>query len=1290
MRYFTYIISIGIALLFSTDSQANRTKSITSKDGLSNNAVYNIYQSDLGELFIGTLDGLNIWNGRHMETSKAAEFNQFFKGNKIRYIFPYDKAHILVLSRYGLAKLNTDTKDIQFYKHFQHHNMVCVAQNGNIFSINENREIEYFEIETGTHHTLQGFRMESGTNCMRMTITEKGDLHIFTNAGSYYIQIKYESEIPEINEVQPFSLQCEYISQPHCDGPIFIISEKHTLLQFHPSDGSTRELAHIKYPGETQWSRVNGVVEMPDGWYISFWDGIYFLRKGKTDLEKINLNYHIFTIVKDKKQPIIWIGSDSNGLIKYNLEDIGVRSITNDKLPYNITLPIRCIFSDKNKNLWIGTKGNGLLKLNNFDTETEFNKSNSQLFTAENSQLGHNFVYNLTESCHNGFYIGTEKTGINWYSYKTGKISTIEGSQKIRYVHTIEEQGDSLLWISTKGSIAYRCHITEHAGNPVVTAIDTISSQSLFGKNATMYPIMVQNDSTVWFGDAGYGVLRQNIKTGEKNTMTFPHDYGLACNEINYLYNGPDLVFATQNGIVVYKNSDDEGIISHYLPNQSAKAILKNSHGDFYVSTNSGIEVLDSNYNCLISFDRQSGLDVLEYSNSACYKDPETGTMYFGGINGFSVIKDFPINKTSFYYPSIEVTHLSDGNDNTHISKILKDGKLHIPYSNNTYTLHFSAIDNINPLGHEFLWSIEGYSKAEFTAHDFQLLLPKLNPGNYGLKIWNANEPEISCCLPLYITPPFYRTIWAYIVYTLITFAAIHFIARQIKKRYSNMRQQLKEKYTEQIKQIKQDTQSSIAEDLLVQITFILGLCQNIRSYIKSNTMVSEKVNMIEHNVNKISKTLNLYHSFEYLSTEIDGDAPLGLVDIGTTSKEVIDLIKSAPDTQDISISYNIDDNIIYVTNKDLYISMFKMSLNIAKLLISKQKKLNIEISNAETLKIAIEVPSNYEIYKIICMTDNHILVCKSFVERMNGQMTHSFSDGVANINISLPLESASSLIQPGIVTSVISSKLEREVKEPIYIISRNKDISSFLQYFMSEGHAISIFKDIDIAASAIEHTRPIAIIYDISSMYKQLEEFMTKTSRGNNHDVIPMIVISSSQQVEEREECIKHGVDLCLSFPFNINTLNTALKKLQDKREKLAEYYRRPISSFAINDGQIIHNNDKQLLKTIAKIIDERISDPALSAPKISEELGINTRELYRKLSKISDISLKQFIVETRMRAAASLLSSTKLTIDEVMYKVGYNNVSTFYRNFNNFHGMTPKEYREKIKNELKNSRLS
>ena len=85
-----------------------------------------------------------------------------------------------------------------------------------------------------------------------------------------------------------------------------------------------------------------------------------------------------------------------------------------------------------------------------------------------------------------------------------------------------------------------------------------------------------------------------------------------------------------------------------------------------------------------------------------------------------------------------------------------------------------------------------------------------------------------------------------------------------------------------------------------------------------------------------------------------------------------------------------------------------------------------------------------------------------------------------------------------------------------------------------------------------------------------------------------------------------------------------------------------------------------------------------------IAERMGLGARVMYRRLAEITDKTLHQMIKESRIEMATKLLYSSKLTIDEIMYRVGYDNRSTFYRNFKEAKGMTPKEYRDGIKDDV------
>lgn len=53
--------------------------------------------------------------------------------------------------------------------------------------------------------------------------------------------------------------------------------------------------------------------------------------------------------------------------------------------------------------------------------------------------------------------------------------------------------------------------------------------------------------------------------------------------------------------------------------------------------------------------------------------------------------------------------------------------------------------------------------------------------------------------------------------------------------------------------------------------------------------------------------------------------------------------------------------------------------------------------------------------------------------------------------------------------------------------------------------------------------------------------------------------------------------------------------------------------------------------------------------------------------------------IKESRLYIAQDLLLTTKLNIDEVIYKSGFASKGTFYSSFTEIYNCTPKEYRDK-----------
>ena len=68
---------------------------------------------------------------------------------------------------------------------------------------------------------------------------------------------------------------------------------------------------------------------------------------------------------------------------------------------------------------------------------------------------------------------------------------------------------------------------------------------------------------------------------------------------------------------------------------------------------------------------------------------------------------------------------------------------------------------------------------------------------------------------------------------------------------------------------------------------------------------------------------------------------------------------------------------------------------------------------------------------------------------------------------------------------------------------------------------------------------------------------------------------------------------------------------------------------------------------------------------------------QLYRKLKTLTGMTPGEFIKHMRLKAAAQLLTSTRLNVTEIFLRTGFNNQSYFFREFRKRYKAAPNEYR-------------
>ncbi|MFN8561634.1 MAG: AraC family transcriptional regulator [Anaerolineae bacterium] len=97
---------------------------------------------------------------------------------------------------------------------------------------------------------------------------------------------------------------------------------------------------------------------------------------------------------------------------------------------------------------------------------------------------------------------------------------------------------------------------------------------------------------------------------------------------------------------------------------------------------------------------------------------------------------------------------------------------------------------------------------------------------------------------------------------------------------------------------------------------------------------------------------------------------------------------------------------------------------------------------------------------------------------------------------------------------------------------------------------------------------------------------------------------------------------------------------------------------------------------RALLNYIQDNIS-PAMRIDQLAEFMNMSRSALSRAFRREMGISLKEYLTRLQMERAMNLLSTTDLTIEEIVFQLGYTNVPYFYRSFKKIVGESPGKYR-------------
>lgn len=594
--------------------------------------------------------------------------------------------------------------------------------------------------------------------------------------------------------------------------------------------------------------------------------------------EEFNLpNNSIWTMYEDSKKNI-WIGTFSGGLCYVNLDE--GRKFTSynadqTQLNYNIVSG----FEENNDYLWIGTEGGGINCLNKRNGEFSY-----LIHEAGNpNSLSYNNVKSLVLDSKQNLWIATFMGGLNCYNIQTKRFSYYR-SQKNNYLSLLSDdlrkiipESDSGLWIAYQlnNTVVSYFSLEDHSFTHyyfdesdnrqyiiditkdnkgdlwIVTrkklyhkkngsnAIKEVSSSEISYLNAQT--LCADNDNNIWIGTINNGLLKYDIKT--KSLVRY--------NEILAL--GASAIYT----------------------------ICADNEGDLWIGTNNGLFRYNLLKNSYLKYDESDGTQGQAYYPSSCMKG-KNGELYFGGTNGFTIIKPDEADYNE-YRPKVIMSDfyidnkvVSDENRSIY-NTFYSDKEIVLKYDQANFGFKFSSDNYLIASKNHFKYRLKGYDDRwiETNASGRIALYSKVPAGTYYFEILAANNDGIwgePMTIKIVRKPAPWLSWPAYLLYILILLGIIGLIIH-----YYNDKRKLKmQLYLDKVDKDKKEELhqsqlrffTNISHDFRTPLSLILAAIDNL----KQEGLKDYYYNVLNNNTQRL---LDLTNELMDFRTVENGKMPL-------------------------------------------------------------------------------------------------------------------------------------------------------------------------------------------------------------------------------------------------------------------------------------------------------------------------------------------------------------------------------------------------------------------------------
>jgi len=258
-----------------------------------------------------------------------------------------------------------------------------------------------------------------------------------------------------------------------------------------------------------------------------------------------------------------------------------------------------------------------------------------------------------------------------------------------------------------------------------------------------------------------------------------------------------------------------------------------------------------------------------------------------------------------------------------------------------------------------------------------------------------------------------------------------------------------------------------------------------------------------------------------------------------------------------------------------------------------------------------------------------------------------------------------------------IESGTETTGKEhTILVVEDNADLRRFLTLRLRQKYIVLEAADGNEALQSCFDNLPDLVLCDIviPGMDGLTLTRIFKEDVRTSH--IPVILLTA-RAFTESDMAAAALADGYLLKPFDMNALERSVAGTIANRTRLREHY--STTAPATLNTQKVKASDRKFLSDLTAIVERNIANENFSIEDIGQAMGISRIQLYRRAKPVLEVSINEFIVQTRLQKARFLLrNEPQLSVSEIAQRVGFSSAAYFSTAFKNKFGTTPRAFRQ------------